>query len=262
MTVSILAKGLKFPEGPVVTSNGRIFCVELLGGSITEYHPNSKTISRFDVGGAPNGLLVLDENTLVFCDSKNNSIRSLNLKNGKTTTLTDQLDGKPLSAPNDLIKDREGNILFTCPGGSRDKPIGYMCVLKKDGQVSRIADHMYFPNGLLLVNDEKNIIINETWQHRLLIGEWNTDMLKIENIRTFYDIGGVAEPDGLTISKDNLVYAAVYGTGMIWVFNLDGELVNQIKLPGNCPTNVCFDDKNDLGLLVTESEKGLLLSIK
>lgn len=262
MEISILADNLKFPEGPVVTPDGHIYFVELLGGVITEYHRETQTLTKYSVGGAPNGLLAIDNQTLVFCDSKHNAIRSLDLKTGKTTTLVNQIDNVPLRAPNDLIRDSDGNILFTCPGGSQNEPIGYMCVLNKDNQVSVIAENLYFPNGLLLVNDEKNIIINETWQHRLLIGDWNKKTLKIESIKPFYTIGGIAEPDGLALSKDNFVYAAVYNTGMVWVFDIVGQLLKQIKLPANCPTNLCFDDNGNLGLLVTEAEKGLLLSIK
>jgi gluconolactonase len=262
MKIDILAEGLKFPEGPVVTSDGRVFCVELLGGVITEYHRETKTTTRFEVGGGPNGLWVKDDKTLLFCDAKQNAIRSLDLNTGLTKTVVDNIEGIPLRAPNDLIMDREGNILFTCPGGSQKEPIGYMCVLNTKNEISIIAEKMYFPNGLLLINDEKNIIINETWQHRLLIGDWNKKTLKIDNIRPFYHIGGIAEPDGLALSKDNHIYAAVYGTGMVWVFDLEGKLVKHINLPGQNPTNLYFDIKNELGLVVTEAQKGLLLSIK
>jgi gluconolactonase len=261
MNIRVLTSNLKFPEGPVVTDEGRIFCVELLGGVITEYHRDTKTVKKYEVGGAPNGLMVKDHQTLLFCDAKQNAIRSLDLKTGQTKTLAQHINGVPFRAPNDLIMDQSNNILFTCPGGSQKEPIGYMCVLTSDGQVKVIAEQMYFPNGLLLINDEKQIIINETWQHRLLIGDWDKEKLEIKNIRTFYTIGGNAEPDGLALSKDHFIYAAVYGTGMVWVFDLDGNLVKQIKLPGNNPTNVYFDHVGDLGLIVTETEKGELLSI-
>lgn len=262
MNISTLANDLKFPEGPVVTKQGRIFFVELLGGSITEYNRDSKTITRFDVGGAPNGMVVKDDDTLLFCDSKNHAIRAFDLKTGNTTTVADKVNKEPLRAPNDIIIDQDDNILFTCPGGSQKEPIGYMCAINKQGKIKVIAKDMYFPNGLLLINDEKNIIINETWQHRLLIGDWNKQTLKIENIRPFYHIGANAEPDGLTLSNDGLIYAAVFNTGKIWVFDKQGNLHDQIELPGNCPTNLCFDAHKELGLLVTEAEKGLLLSIK
>jgi gluconolactonase len=262
MGISILASDLKFPEGPIVTRDGQIFFVELLGGVITEYSRHSKTLNRFNVGGAPNGLMMKNNETLLFCDAKNNAIRSLNLVTGETKTIANQIDGIPLRSPNDLIQDSNGTVLFTCPGGSQKEPIGYLCALNKQLEISVIAEGMFFPNGLLLINDEKNIIINETWQHRILIGDWNKKTTKIENIRTFYHIGGHAEPDGLALSRDNLIYAAVYNTGMIWVFDTDGKLKKQIKIPGNCPTNLCFDFVGDLGLLVTEAEKGMLLSIK
>jgi gluconolactonase len=263
MKVDILAEGIKFPEGPVVTDDGRIFCVELLGGSIVEYHRDSKSISRFNVSGAPNGMMVKDHRTLYFCDSKQHAIRALDFLTGETKTLANHINGEPLRAPNDLIQDRLGNVLFTCPGGSQKEGIGYMCVMDQNHHVSVIADQLFFPNGLLLINDERNIIINETWKHRLLIGDWNKKTLKIDNIRVFYEIGGLAEPDGLTLSQDGqLIYAAVYGTGMVWIFNLNGDLVKQIKLPGNCPTNLYFDHVGDLGLIVTEAEKGYLLSIR
>ncbi|MFW5913953.1 MAG: SMP-30/gluconolactonase/LRE family protein, partial [Bacillota bacterium] len=249
MNANVLTDGLRFPEGPVVTDDGRIFCVELLGGSIAEYRRDSGTLRRYAVKGAPNGMMVKDHKTLLFCDSKMNAIRALDVETGETTTLADNVDGIPLAAPNDLIQDREGNILFTCPGGSEKTPTGYMCAMNKEGRVRVIAKGMYFPNGLLLINDEKQIIINETWQHRLLIGDWNKKTLTIENIRPFYTIGGSAEPDGLTLSKDNRIHAAVFGTGYVWVFDLEGNLEDKVRLPGNNPTNLCFDHVGHLGLI-------------
>ncbi len=260
MAVNILTEHLNFPEGPVVTPSGDIYFVELLGGCITQYHRSSGKTYRYDVGGAPNGMMVKDDNTLIFCDSKRNAIRSLDVRSGETEVLADQVDGEPLNAPNDLIQDDDGNILFTCPGDSQQNPVGYMCVLTPEGDVSKIADKMYFPNGLLLINNDTQIIINETWQHRLVIGDWNKETLQIENIKPFFTIGGNAEPDGLAYN-DNHVYAAVYNTGKVWKFDLSGKLIKQIDLPGNCPTNLYHDHVGSLGLIVTEAEKGLLLSI-
>lgn len=262
MEITILRNDLRFPEGPVVCENGDIYCVELQGESITHYNRTTKKIHRYNVGGMPNGMMIKDDTTLIFCDAGNNAIRTLDIKTGKTKTLANSVNGTTFRAPNDLIMDMHGNILFTCPGGSDKKPIGYICSLDINGTVSVIADGMYFPNGLLFINNEKNIIINESWGHQLLIGDWNADSKKISNIRTFFKIGGKAEPDGLALSDDHLIYAAVYHTGKIWVFDLQGKLMKQIDLPGKCPTNLCFDIYGDLGLLVTEAEKGQLISVK
>ncbi len=262
MEINILRNDLRFPEGPVVCDDGNIYCVELQGESITHYDRITKKIRRFNVGGNPNGMMVKDDTTLIFCDAGNNAIRTLDLQTNMTTTLADSVNGESFRAPNDLIMDKHGNILFTCPGGSDKKPIGYICCLDINGTVSVSADSMYFPNGLLFINNERNIIINESWGHQLLIGDWDPEKKKISNIRTFFKIGGIAEPDGLALSEEGLIYAAVYHTGKVWVFDLHGKLIKQIDLPGKCPTNLCFDKYGDLGLLVTEAEMGLLLSEK
>ena len=262
MDIQVLAKNLKFPEGPVVMDDGRVFFVELVGGTITEYHRHSKKITQHQTNGAPNGMIVKDNHTLIFCDSKQNAIRSLDLNNNTIDTLTDNINGEPLRAPNDLTHDQYGNILFTCPGGSQNQAIGYMGSFTPQGKTVVIAEKMFFPNGLLFINNGQQIIINETWKQRLLLGNWNHKKLRIENITEFYNLGGTAEPDGLSLSHDNKIYAAVYGTAMIWIFDTSGKLLEQIKLPGKNPTNLCFDHVGDLGLIVTEAEKGTLLSIK
>ncbi len=259
--MNVLAKDLAFPEGPVIDDLGNVYCVELLGECITKVSSKTNEVTKYHVGGRPNGMMLIDESTLLFCDSGFNSVRSLNVDTGETKTLVAHVNQEPLREPNDLIMDSDGNLLFTCPGGSVEESIGYMCCLDSEGQVHVIAKDMYFPNGLLLINNEEKIIINETWQHRLLIGDWNKDTKRIENIELFYDIGGVAEPDGLALSDDNLIYASVYATGMVWVFDLNGNLVKQIKLPGNNPTNLYFDPNNPKRLVVTETEKGELLEI-
>ena len=40
----------------------------------------------------------------------------------------------------------------------------------------------------------------------------------------------------------------------------DGRITGAIDLPGQNPTNCAFDPSGRLGLVVTEAEKGLLLS--
>lgn len=120
---------------------------------------------------------------------------------------------------------------------------------------------MYFPNGLTLLKDSKEIIIAESYAHRLVKGEWNTDTVRIENLHEFYMIGGIAEPDGLIIGPDSNIYASIYATGKVWVFDTNGVILDQIKLPRNNPTNLVFDPFSELGLIVTEAERGELLSI-
>jgi sugar lactone lactonase YvrE len=67
---------------------------------------------------------------------------------------------------------------------------------------------------------------------------------------------------GLVRWEDGLVYVAVYSTGQIKAVASDGTIARVIDLPGANPTNCAFDPSGKSGLVVTEAERGLLLSLE
>jgi gluconolactonase len=55
---------------------------------------------------------------------------------------------------------------------------------------------------------------------------------------------------------------AVYGTGRVKAVDERGEIVDELQLAGGNPTNVAFDPSGRLGMVVTEAERGELLSFE
>lgn len=127
MNLKVIADNLKFAEEPVFLEQGDIFLVELERECITYIERKNFTKTNYHVGGMPNGMVVKDMNTLLFCDAWKNQVCSFNMIDKSTTVITDRANGQVLRGHNDLIIDRFGNILFTCPGGSAKSPIGYIC---------------------------------------------------------------------------------------------------------------------------------------
>jgi len=74
-------------------------------------------------------------------------------------------------------------------------------------------------------------------------------------------VGGSEGPDGMVPGADRLLYVAIYGDGVIRVVDGQGKIARTITLPGANPTNVAIDPSGKLGLVVTEAEKGQLLSL-
>lgn len=256
----ILADGLRFPEGPAFDPAGNLWCVELKGASLVCWRGDAG-YERYAVGGAPNGLTVDVEGRCWFCDSAMNTIRRFHPPSKVCETVLDDIEGAPLSKPNDLIFDERGNLIFTCPGDSRTTPDGYVCCVTGAGAASRIGDGFYYPNGLAIVDDGRSLVMAETYRQRLWKGDWDAATARWLNPRPWVDVGGPTGPDGMALAPDGLLYVAVYGSGQVKVIEASGRLAGAIDVPGKNPTNVASDPTGRLGLVVTEAERGLLVSL-
>lgn len=260
-TFKILAAGLHFPEGPAFAPDGSLWVVELKGANLVRI--NAAGTNIFAVGGAPNGIAIDQLGRVCFCDAEQNAIRRFDPQMERTETLADAVDGETLNKPNDLAFDSVGNLIFTCPGNSRQEPTGYVCVLTPAGQVRKIAENLYFPNGLAFTANGKELVIAETYRHRLWKGNWNATSCKWTQAQPWCNIGGPngpGGPDGMAFDEEALLYVAVYGTGSVRIVNRTGEVLQHLQLPAPNPTNCAFDPSGQWGLVVTEADQGLVLS--
>ena len=65
----------------------------------------------------------------------------------------------------------------------------------------------------------------------------------------------------MALGVDGLLYVAVFGSGRVEAVDENGGIAMIFNLPGSNPTNVAFDPTGHLGLVVTEAERGVLLSL-
>ncbi|MGY6249826.1 SMP-30/gluconolactonase/LRE family protein [Bosea thiooxidans] len=258
---TVLATGLRFPEGPVFAPDGTLWWVEVEGGGLG-WLPRTKTadVERGFVptGGRPNGAAIGPDGLIWFCDQGECAIRRLDPVTGKTETIVSRIDGAALGKPNDLAFDAAGNLIFTCPNDARTEPSGYVCRLTRDGELSRIAEGLYFPNGLAFLQDGR-LVIAETYRHRLWIGGWDAGAGRWLAPAPWVEVGGPIGPDGVAVGPDGLLHVALFGQGVIRRVDGAGTIVGEIATPGAKPTNCCFDPEKSGRLIVTEAERGELL---
>jgi len=267
MNIHTLATGLRFPEGPAFAADGTLWCVEQEGESLFFLQPDGQQ-GRVELGkgSRPNGLYIDSLGRLWFCDSGQNAIRCYNPSAGATETILDRVDGEPLQMPNDIIRDGAGNLIFTCPGpsGAEARPNGYVCVCTPVGEVFKIAEGLFYPNGLALLPDGYTLLISETHRKRIWYGYWdpNAEDPSWEHPSLWVNTGEEGDgPDGLAVGPDEHVYVAIYGSPCVQVYDATGKLLREISLPGGKPTNVACDPMGRLGMVITEAERGELLSI-
>jgi len=259
INVKVLADGLDFPEGPAFDLEGNLWCTELGAGNLVRWSEGK--VERIPTQGRPNGLSFDRQGRAWVCDSGQNSIRRYTPETGVWKTIVDNIDGLPLQSPNDLAFDRDGNLVFTCPNFADTRSTGYVCCLKPDQSIHKIAEGLYRPNGLDFLPGGEELVIADTYQKSLFKGDWDAAKCDWKNEGIWADVDGAEGPDGMVPCADGMLYVAVFGLGVIKALDANGKLVNSYSLPGNNPTNVAVDPSGKLGLVVTEAEKGLLLSL-
>lgn len=253
----VLAEGLRFPEGPVFDASGALWCVELQGGALARIAAPGD-VRRFEVGGAPNGLAAGADGSLWICDAMLGAVRRLEPKAGRLETVIDALDGAPLDKPNDLAFHPSGGLVFSCPGDSRTEPTGYVVFTGEDGRSKRLADGLYFPNGVAF-DAAGDLIVAETRRQRLWRGGFDPAGAWI-NPQVLCQTSGPIGPDGLAVARDGRLFVAAYGASHVAVFAPDGEALAPLPIPGANPSNCAFDPHGRWGLVVTETEHGRLLA--
>lgn len=258
--ISLLLEDLQFPEGPAFDNKGTLWFVEQNNGSLSEY--KNGLLKRHYVGGRPNGIAI-DKNEMIwFCDSIRNEIRVYNPITTISETVLSTFKNSPLNLPNDLAFDASGNLLFTCSGKDLQKGDGYICAWNPIEGLKKIDSVKFYPNGLAFNKASNKLFIAETGTHLIWKGEWNSETMSWHNRSIFTNTGGPIGPDGIAFDEKEYLYVAVFGSASVHVYDKNGILTQTIQLPGSNPSNCAFDPSGKLGLVITETENGQLLSYK
>lgn len=261
MKFRTIISGLNFPEGPVFDFDGNLWFVEIKGGNLSRW--DGSALTRFTVDGTPNGAMFSNDGSLWFCDSGRGEIRMFNPQTKAFKTVCNSTeDGKPLVRPNDLIFDLAGNLLFSDHADGRESPVSVICVLPKGSNKARIiSSGKYFTNGLALASDAKTLIFAETYRQQLWAAQWDQDHLQLLGERHFAKAGnGPWGPDGMAFDIHENLFVAVFNESQINVYSKGGELIRSLSCPGTRPTSCSFDPFGRLGLVVTEAERGEIIS--
>lgn len=259
--VTVLAEALEFPEGPAFAPDGALWCVEMNAGRLFRLADGMQ--GRLDVGGRPNGLALWD-GSVFFCDAGRDTVFRLGSDAPDAIRLDPVAESRPdraLTAPNDLIFDDRGVMIFTCPGAPHAGPTGTVWALSPSGAIANVADRLHFPNGLALTPDGRDLIIAETLGQQLWRGRWDAQRMTWADPRPWVEVGGAPlGPDGIAYGPDGLLYVALYGSSEIQAIDDSGRITRRYAVPGAKPTNVAFDPLGGLGMVVTEAVRGQVLS--
>jgi len=229
--------------------------------TVTRFELNARN-STFAVTGAPNGHKILADGTHLVCDASQHAVLRMD-KDGKLLEpASKECDGKPLRGPNDLTLDPKGGFYFTDPGdSSKDNLIGSIHYVDTHGKTHLVASGLAFPNGIVLTEDGKRLLVGESHFNRVL--EYPVlEQGKVGPMRVFADLpkspSGKWEdnqPDGMCLDAKGNLYVAHYGMKQVQVLDPQGKLIRQYDGGNQLTSNVAFGGPNHDQLFVTGSIK-------
>jgi len=293
MSLTILAEGLRFPEGPVALPDGSIAIVEIEAQVISRIAPDGTRSVIAHTGGGPNGLAAGPDGTLILCnnggfiwheepdilrpigtakDYTNGRIEVVDMASGAVRTLYDRCGDVMLKGPNDLQLDGKGGFWFSDLGKvrARDRDHGGVYWAALDG--SRIIEAA-FPipggaNGIGISPDGEKLYVAETETGRL----WGFDIIGPGRLRKcpwpsphggelICQFPGFRRLDSLAITAAGNIVVATLISGEITTVSPAGEILDVVKMPERMPTNICFGGPAMKTAYITLSNTGRLVSM-
>ena len=258
MDGEIIAKGLGFPEGPVWVDGG-VYAVEVAAGRIVRWTAESGVERIADTGGGPNGatlgrdgaLYVTQNGGMQATARATPGMQRVTL-GGEVETVTTEVAGLALGAPNDLAFGPDGRLYFTDPRaepdpGKNDKP-GRLFAWDVAAGTGELLLELgpVFPNGIAFTADG-TLLWTESFSRRVMTMQDGRPRVVIELPERHF-------PDGLCVGEDGRLYVASTYAHCVTVVE-DGEIVDRLLCGNGMVTNCCFGGKD---LYVTESRHGTL----
>ena len=291
--VTVVATGLRFPEGPIALPDGSVLLVEIARGTVSRVLPDGEVGVVAETGGGPNGLALGPDGRCYVCnnggfewreiggqpvpglqgeDYEGGRIEAVDLDTGEIEVLYRESNrARPLRGPNDLVFDAHGGFWFTDLGKVRhsDMDRGFVYYAKADGSECReVIRGLVTPNGIGLSPDGNTLYVAETIPGRI----WAWDLPEpgvarldraagtLNRGRLVAAPGGYQEFDSLAVDSAGNVCAATLHRGGITVAAPDGRSVEHVPLPDPITTNVCFGGPELTTAWATLSGTGRLVS--
>ena len=274
--VEKIADGFQFSEGPVWHPDGYLLFSDPNTNTIYRYNPSNHNVEVYmshsgysgaDIGEysqpGSNGLAIDKEGRLIVDQHGNRRVVRYE-KKGPITVLADNIEGKRLNSPNDIVLKSDGTIYFTDPPyglpnifDDKKKELDYSGVFMiKDGKTSLVSKDLGGPNGIAFSPDEKYLYVTN-WDIRdihhtktIWRYEVNTDG-RLKNQKIFFDMNQTEDDealDGLKIDKEGNLF--VSAPGGIWIISSEAVLLGKIITPER-PANMAWGDEDGKTLYMT-----------
>ena len=244
--IEIIGESFEGTEGPLGLADGSLLFTENRAGRVSRVAPDGTVSAFLSNPAGPNALAVNAAGDIVATLITQPAVAVIHPAE-HAVELVEQVDGKSLNRPNDLVAGRKGGVYFTDPGGLRKPgeaaPVSSIYYISPRNELHVIDRSVELPNGIQLSPDEKILYVANTRGEHVLAYDVTTEGV-VANRRDFAAAAGV---DGLAVDAEGRLYVA--SSAGVQVFDSKGAALGVIELPKR-PQNLAFAGKKKRDLFV------------
>ncbi len=235
-------------EGPACDARGNVYAVNFQKqqtiGKVTP-QGNGEIFVTLPGSSVGNGIRFDRDGFMYIADYVNHNVLRVDPQTKHVSVFAHE---QKMSQPNDLAIAPDGTLYASDPNFG--KLTGQIWRIDRNGKVTRVASNMGTTNGIEVSPDGKTLYVNESRQRNILAFAIQPDGTLGEKrlLKTFPDHGF----DGMRCDIDGNLYIARYGKGTVVKLSPKGEVLKEINVLGEKPSNICFGGPDGRTAYVTE----------
>ncbi|MDX2237788.1 MAG: SMP-30/gluconolactonase/LRE family protein [Hyphomonadaceae bacterium] len=248
----VIDRNASYPEGPL-WRDGRLYVAEMGADRVSVYRNGAKADFFVQRGCGPTALAPYGEGFAILCHIARTLV-IVDRQGARVRVIAADGAGRAFQDPNDISADDRGGAYFSDPGifSRRIPASGALYHLDARGRARRVAEGLWYPNGVYFDRAERALYVSETFRHRVLrfavledgalgapsvFATFDFAAAPFGRYRDVYDERG---PDGLERAPDGRLFVAIYGEGVVVALDRDGRIAAALPQPARYTTNIAF----------------------
>jgi sugar lactone lactonase YvrE len=245
-------------EGPGCDAAGNIYVVNFeKDQTIGKITPDGKGEIWVTLPGKSTGNgIVFDRKGMMYvADYVGHNVLRIDPATRKVTVFAHE---DKMNQPNDLAIAPDGTLYASDPNWGNST--GQVWRIDREGKVSLAAEKMGTSNGIEVSPDGKTLYVNESVQRNIWAFDIGADgKLSGKRLLKKFDDHGF---DGMRCDVDGNLYITRYGKGTVVVVSPAGEVLHEVNVLGEAPSNLCFGGPDGRTVYVTEVKKQRLVQFR
>ena len=211
--------------------DGKLWVSDVFDHKLYSLEPDGARRLLCEVPNRPSGQGFLPDGTHIVVSAKDQKL--LAVENGSLREYAD-LSGHATGYVNDFAIDRFGRIFVGNFGydydGGQPRKLASLHRVDRDGSVHEVAEGVDFPNGSVVIDNGRTLVVAETWNGKLLAFDLSEDG-RLSNRRIFADLGE-RQPDGICADREDAIWVGCFNTGEFLRVMDGGEITDRVAFDG------------------------------